>query len=79
MREEQIFCGVNLKPTTLLTFNCIPHRENSNNWLKMHRKPMRRKPLKKPSANLLLMGNMGHGQSFTDRMKLLHGEEYKSL
>lgn len=79
MGNKGLCCGVNLKPTTPFILECIPHRKKSNNWLKMHHKPMRRKPLKKPSANLVVIGKMGCGRSFTDKMKLLHGEEYKRL
>lgn len=75
--EKKGLLGINFKRTTPVKMNYLPSKYYSNNWLKMHNKPMRRKPLRRQNLSVLIMGQTGYGHSYIEKMIASQGEEYK--
>lgn len=68
---------IGTKPVVFNIFNNSTsyYRRASNNWLKMHGKPMRRKPLKKIPENIVVIGRTGTGKSFCEKIAFLHKKQ----
>lgn len=71
MKRNAIYIGE--KPISINIFDMIykQSRKTSNNYLKLYGKPMRRKPIKRPQENLIVIGMTGKGMSFTNKLQTL--------
>ena len=58
------------KPITIDIFSLIrtQERKSSNNYRKMHGRPMYRKPLQRPCVNTVVVGMTGKGKSVMEKI-----------
>lgn len=68
MESKGIYLGIDLTRKTEIAFDKFtPTSMKTNNWLKMHRRPMKRKSLRKQTTNFIMVGKMGLGKAFFTR------------
>ena len=72
--KEGIYTGIDTQNQNLIVLNGLDEkyfsRTKTNNWLKMHGKPMMRKPFKR-KGNFIVIGQSGRGMSFTLKLNLI--------
>lgn len=71
MEKNNIYAGETSISINIFDMICKQSRKTSNNYLKLHGRPMRRKPIKRPQENVIVIGMTGKGMSFTDKLQTL--------